>query len=175
MDIATYGDRPPNRVDPVDTKLFRAVCGQFLTGVAVVTTVVDGQSAGLTINSFASVSLEPPLVLFCLHVNSGVRKALRHTSGFAVNILAEDQERISRTFASGTGPRFSNLRTHSATTGAPIFDDSLAYLDCRYWYEMDGGDHAIIIGEVVDLGVLRQDTNPLAFFRSAHTQLGARR
>lgn len=175
METSTYGEPAAQRLNPVDTKTFRAVCGQFVTGVTVVTTLIDDRPAGLTINSFTSVSLDPPLVLFCLGKGSGVRKILPHTPGFAVNILAEDQEQVSRTFASGTGPRFTDLRTHPAITGAPVLDDSLAYLDCRYVDEVDGGDHTIVIGEVVDLGMLRQDTYPLVFFRGTHAQLGNRR
>lgn len=175
METSTYGEPPTTRLNSVNTRLFRAVCGQFVTGVTVVTTMVDDRPAGLTINSFTSVSLEPPLILFCLNKASGVREILPHTSGFAVNILAEDQEQVSRMFAGATGPRFTDLRTHPAVTGAPVLDDSLAYLDCRYVNEVDGGDHAIVIGEVVDLGMLRDGINPLAFFRSSHTRLGMRR
>ena len=173
METATYGDHTLSQTSPIDSKLFRAVCGHFVTGVTVVTTTApDLQPVGLTINSFTSVSLAPPLVLFCLDLRSGVREVLRHSRYFAVNILAEDQENISRAFATRAGPRFADMRTHPARTGAPIIDDSLAYLDCRYVNEVDGGDHAIVLGEVVDLGVQRQDGNPLAFFRSTHAQLG---
>jgi 3-hydroxy-9,10-secoandrosta-1,3,5(10)-triene-9,17-dione monooxygenase reductase component len=174
METSTYRQPPGSCPDPVDTRLFRAVCGRFVTGVTVVTTLVDDRPAGLTINSFTPVSLAPPLILFCLNKTSGMRKVLARTGGFAVNILAEDQEQVSRTFAGTAGPRFTDLRTHPAITGAPVLDDSLAYLDCRYVNEVDAGDHGIVIGEVVDLGVLRDDSNPLTFFRSSHARLGVR-
>src|SRR5262249_55574235 len=118
--------------------------------------------------------LEPPLVLFCLRQRSGVGEVLRDTRYFAVNILAEDQEDVSVAFAKGSGPRFSELPFHTAATGAPILDNSLAYLDCHFLNDTDSGDHFIIIGEVVDLAVQRVDSHPLMFFRSSHRKLGGK-
>lgn len=160
---------------PVDPQLLRAVCGHYVTGVTVVTTKVGGHAYGLTINSFASVSLDPPLVLFCIHQKSSIRPLLRDVRVFAVNILAEDQEHLSRTFATRGVSRFDTVPSDTGVSGAPILSEALAYLDCEVRDEMDGGDHTIVLGEVVDLGVLRGDSNPLTFFRSLHGRLGTDR
>jgi 3-hydroxy-9,10-secoandrosta-1,3,5(10)-triene-9,17-dione monooxygenase reductase component len=173
METVTFGGASPNTGRHVDAKLFRAVCGQFVTGVAVVTTTINDEPVGLTVNSFTSVSLDPPLVLFCLHKRSGVVEVLRQTRRFAVNILADDQEEVCRTFAGKPGARFTGVPTRTARTGSPIFDHSLAYLDCAYLSETDGGDHTIVLGEVVDLGVIREAGNPLTYFRSAHAPIGS--
>jgi 3-hydroxy-9,10-secoandrosta-1,3,5(10)-triene-9,17-dione monooxygenase reductase component len=174
MSVATYENHSVQPEASVDPRLLRSVCGHFVTGVTVVTSMVDNEPLGLTINSFTSVSLDPPLILFCLRQNSRVRDVLRQSKVFAVNILAEDQENVSRSFATWDAPRFSEVRSRPGFSGAPILDDALAYLDCRLVDEVDAGDHAIVLGEVLDLGVLRHDSHPLTFYRSAHGRLRGR-
>lgn len=165
MQAEAHETRAPQRMKPVTGKLFRSVCGQFMTGVTIVTTMAEGTPIGLTINSFTSVSIDPPMVLFCLDRRSGVSAVLRRTRYFAVNILADDQEHLGRIFTNGIGPRFDGTRVWYGTTGAPVLAESLAYLDCRVFNEFDGGDHTIFLGQVVDLGIQRQDRGPLTFFR----------
>jgi flavin reductase (DIM6/NTAB) family NADH-FMN oxidoreductase RutF len=143
------------------------VCAQFATGVAVVTSTGSQGAAGVTVNSFTSVSLDPPMVLFCLHSRSRVRTALSESRVFAVNILTEDQETVCRSFSSRDSSDFSGMRHVEGETGAPIICDSLAYLECRIKEEYAAGDHLIVLGEVVRLDVLRHDKRPLMFFRSA--------
>jgi 3-hydroxy-9,10-secoandrosta-1,3,5(10)-triene-9,17-dione monooxygenase reductase component len=151
----------------IDQRLLRAVCGHFPTGVTVVTTGSVDAPIGITVNSFTSVSLNPPLVLFCLHELSGVRAALDSAGGFAVNILAADQEHVSRSFAGRDLPRFEQLETHPGNMGIPIISGALAYLECKLYAEHAGGDHRIIVGEVLDLAVLRE-AQPLVFLRGSH-------
>jgi 3-hydroxy-9,10-secoandrosta-1,3,5(10)-triene-9,17-dione monooxygenase reductase component len=172
MEMVWLGRAAQTQDDPIDDTIdpqaLRAVCSHFITGVTVVTTRVDDGPVGITINSFTSVSLEPPLVLFCIHEQSGLRQVLQDVGVFAVNILAEDQDQVSRFFATTGRDRFTDVRTRIGPSGAPILTDALAYLDCRLVKEMEGGDHAIVLGEVVDADVQRAEDSPLTFFRSTH-------
>jgi flavin reductase (DIM6/NTAB) family NADH-FMN oxidoreductase RutF len=172
MDTVAVGGRSQELAGKgIDPHQIRAVCSRFVTGVTIVTSIADGQPVGLTINSFTSVSLEPPLVLFCLHQRSGVREVLRGASAFVINILAEDQEHLSRAFATREPHSFTEIQSQRGVTGAPIMSEALAYLDCRPVAEQNAGDHVIILGEVMDLGVLREESGPLTFFRSTHGRL----
>jgi len=158
----------PEQMKTIEANLFRMVCGQFVTGVAVVTSRTQtGAALGITINSFTSASLEPPLVMFCLRVQSGLLKVLRDSRVFAVNILAEHQESVSLGIARSALP-MDDLEHRTRSTGAPVLADALAYLDCRVVAEHEVGDHVAIVGHVADLGVLRQDRMPLALFRSRY-------
>lgn len=134
---------------------------------------LDKEPVGLTVNSFTSVSLDPPLVLFCVHRDSRVLTAVRASGAFAVNILASDQDGLCRAFATRDTAVFDALPHNAGRTGSPVIDDALAYLDCRVYDKFSGGDHEIVVGEVVDLGLLR-DERPLAFFRSARRSLEVR-
>ena len=151
---------------PVPSALFRAVCGLFVTGVTVVTTTARSQAVGITVNSFASVSLDPPLVLFCVHRDSRLRPALEEAGSFVVNILTAEQEPVGRAFADRTADRFQDVPARAAPTGAPILTDALAYVHCRVEREIPAGDHVVILGEVLDLGVLRGG-DPLTFYAGA--------
>ncbi|MFF3905072.1 flavin reductase family protein [Streptomyces sp. NPDC001848] len=142
-----------------------------MTGVAVITFQgPEREPTGLTVNSFTSVSLTPPLVLFCVHRDSRALTAVRDVGAFAVNILAADQRELCRAFATRDTARCAGLAHRTGTTGSPVLADTLAYLDCRVHDMVPGGDHEIVLGEVVDLGLLREDP-PLAFFRSSHPRL----
>lgn len=156
----------------VEERALREVCGRYPTGVAVITCGgADGEEpVGLTVNSFTSVSLDPALVLFCVHRESRALAAVRASGAFAVNILASDQAALCRAFARRDTAGFGELAHQPARTGSPVFDDALAFLDCRLHTTFPGGDHVIIIGEVVDLGLLREE-QPLTYFRSAHPRL----
>lgn len=168
MELTTLGPLPPAVVDPA---LIRQVCGQFVTGVTALTSLDDGEPVGVTINSFTSVSLDPPLVLCCVHHRSRVLPALRSSGVFAVNILAEDQEEISLGLARAGGGLITAVDARHGVTGAPLIPGILAFLDCTVREVLDGGDHVIVIGQVVDLEVVRADGGPLMFFRSAHRAL----
>lgn len=163
-------------IEPLEKKVapldLRGICSLFVTGVTVVTTLRGDEPVGLTINSFTSVSLDPPLVLFCLHRNSSVRAPISETGLFTVNILAEGQDEVSRAFARLGGTRFPEVPLVTRTNNTPVLAEALAHLDCRVINEMDGGDHVIVLGEVVDAGLLRHDEHPLTFFRSELRRLG---
>ena len=142
----------------------RQVLGHFATGVSVVTCLDGSQPAGMTVNSFTSVSLDPALVLFCAGRSSRTGRCVLDAGAFAVNILGRHQRHVAAHFASASRDRFAAFPTRSGRTGSPILIDSLAFLDCRVVDEAWHGDHVIIIGEVADAAVLR-DEDPLTFFR----------
>ena len=152
-----------------DTTLQRKIMGRFATGVTVVTTRRDGHLCGLTVNAFASLSLDPPLVLIAIDRRSHTYGCLKQNGCFAVNILTDDQEAISRRFAASTPKEFSDLPVTTAVTGAPIFSDALAYVDCRVSQVLSGGDHDIFIGEIV-AGDVRPG-QPLLFYGGQYARL----
>ena len=155
------------RAQPVDAAVLRRVCAHFATGVTVITAGEPGHSAGTTVNSFTSVSLEPPLVLFCLHQRSRLRPVLARSGGFVVNFLACRQERLAWAFAGHGSANIEDVAHHRSTGGLPILSEALAFLACRLVTEYDGGDHKIMLGEVVELGAPGQDGDPLIFYRGA--------
>ena len=152
----------------IETDFFKQVMGQFTTGVTVVTTRSKDGLAGLTVNSFASVSLEPPLILICVDVNSTVLPYIRESGNFAVNILTSEQEHLSRCFATTSSERFEHFchaSFHVASTGSPIIDGAIAFIDSRIVAEYPGGDHVIFLGLVEAMG-----TNGYAAFASKEDQ-----
>lgn len=139
----------------IEKGFFRQVMGHFATGVTVVTTSNEEMLAGITVNAFCSVSLNPPLVLICIDLTSTTLPILRESKSFAVNILTTEQEQLSTGFATPNKERFENFCNatyHTAVTGAPILDNALAFIDARVVDEYPGGDHAIFIGQVEALG-----------------------
>lgn len=155
----------------IDPSAFRAVLGRYATGVTVVTTRdADGLPVGLTVNSFTSVSLDPPLVLFCLDRAAGSFSAFEAADGFAVNILSADQAAISGRFADPDARRFSEEPVETWDSGSPILSDALAALDCAVHARHDGGDHVILIGRVLDLQ-LRTHEEPLVYWCGTYRRL----
>ena len=140
----------------IATLFFRQVLSRFATGVTVVTTGSHEGLAGLTVNSFCSVSLDPPLVLVCVDLNSHTLVYFRKSGSFVVNILTDQQEYLSRCFATSSQERyehFCHAAYHLAVTGSPVIDDALAFIDARIVAEYPGGDHIIFIGQVEAMGV----------------------
>jgi len=154
----------------VDGAQFRQVLGHFPTGVVVVTALADGVPVGLSVNSFTAVSLEPPLVAFCAARLSGSWALIRPTGGFCVNVLAEDQEAVSRVFATPGADRFRSLGWTLSASGAPHIHGALAWVDCAIDAVHPGGDHEICVGRVRALGVERED-GPLVFYRGGYGRL----
>jgi flavin reductase (DIM6/NTAB) family NADH-FMN oxidoreductase RutF len=160
-------DTPPRRPPTVDSARFRQVLGHFVTGVTVITAVHDGSPVGLAVNSFTSISLEPPLVAFCAAKSSTTWPSIQAAGRFCVNILADDQEDVSRLFATRGADKFRGMGWRSAESGSPILSGVLAWIDCRTEVEHDAGDHLIVVGRVLDLDVAR-DQRPLVFFRGGY-------
>lgn len=156
---------------PVDGRALRDVCGNFATGVTVITSG-DGQDAsGTTVNSFTSVSLEPPLVLICLHRASRLLPVVQESGGFVVNFLTQHQQRVAWAFAGRASARMDEVVHHRSAAGLPVLSEALAFLDCRLITEYDGGDHAILLGEVVGLGAPAAEEDPLIFFQGSMREL----
>lgn len=154
-----------HRPGPVDARTLRSVCGLFATGVAVVTSGRGQEAQGTTVNSFTSVSLDPPLVLFCLHRESRLRAVVEETGAYAVNVLTAQQEALAQMFSGKKSSDIGRVAHRPSVTGVPVLSDALAFLSCRLVNSFGGGDHMVFVGEVVDLEVLRQDEDPLVFFR----------
>lgn len=157
----------------MDTLELRKVMGQFATGVTVITTQAGGQLFGFTANSYTSVSLEPPLILFCLHKDSKGCSIFLENGVFAVNILANDQMAVSNGFATrdlSVEGRFQLVEHQPGQTGSPILEGAMGYLDCRLSSSVESGDHVIFIGQVVDMG-LNPDKRPLVYFQGAYREL----
>ena len=132
----------------MDKGHFRSVLGEFATGVTIITTIENQEPRGITANSFTSVSLEPPLVLFCLGRESTNFNAFNAADFFAVNILSADQSAISNKFAVFEGDRFEGVNWTRWETGAPILPNTIAAIECRLKELIDAGDHIIVLGEV---------------------------
>jgi flavin reductase (DIM6/NTAB) family NADH-FMN oxidoreductase RutF len=157
-------------------KDFRNAVGGFATGVTVVTTRGEDEHAyGMTANAFSSVSLDPPLVLVCVMTGAEGAEHIRRNRCFAVNILAADQEPVSRYFSSKDRPRgrdaFRDIPHRFEASGAPIIDEAVSYLDCSLHVTLQAGDHDIFIGEVLALGV-KPDADPLLFHGGGYRFLG---
>ena len=180
----------------VDPRRYREILGHFATGVTVVTTIstgpvagaadgvdLDGQRAdtaevhpwGTTVNAFSSVSLDPPLVLICIaHVRS-IHPVIASSGRFAVNILGEDDQLLSDCFAGAPSPyprsAFCGASYHLGTTGVPILDSAIAYLDCELERSVDVGDHTIYVGRVVGLGSGVDHILPLLYYRGRYLRI----
>lgn len=139
-------------------------------GVTVVTTQADDGPKGMTVSSFTSVSLSPPLVLVSVAKGSQIHNQYREARGFAVNFLADDQKSVSDRFAGRTEDldRFEGLKFRLGMTGSPIIDGVRAVIECKTWRVYEGGDHSLIIGEVVAAQVL-SDKRPLVYYAQQYT------
>ncbi len=156
-----------------DPAAFRRVMGQFATGVTVITVQHGDHIHGMTANAFTSVSLDPPLVLFCVTKTARMAALIRDVRGFAINILAEHQQDVSRQFAGSKKDDLDRAVALQHGPVAPLIEDSLAAVSCTIDAIHEGGDHWIVVGRVVSVheppgGPLR---DPLVFFRSRYQEL----
>ncbi|HYI16163.1 MAG TPA: flavin reductase family protein [Thermomicrobiales bacterium] len=158
---------------PFDPAAFRRVMGQFATGVTVITVQHGDHIHGMTANAFTSVSLDPPLVLFCVTTSARMAALIGEVPGFAINILAEDQQPVSRQFAGSNKDNLDRAVALQRGPIAPLIEGSLAAVSCTTESIHEGGDHWIVVGRVVSVhespdGLLR---DPLVFFRSRYQEL----
>jgi 3-hydroxy-9,10-secoandrosta-1,3,5(10)-triene-9,17-dione monooxygenase reductase component len=150
-----------------DPAAMRTVLGHFATGVAIVTALDDGEPVGMACNSFTSLSLEPPLVLFCAAKSSTTWPRIQAAKKWAANILAEDGEEICRLFAQKGADRFAHIAHTAGRSGAPLLEDAIAFVDCETVAEHDAGDHLIVVGRVLELGY-DPEAKPLLFYRGGY-------
>jgi 3-hydroxy-9,10-secoandrosta-1,3,5(10)-triene-9,17-dione monooxygenase reductase component len=167
------GDAAAVGSDPVDHGHFRRVMGHVPTGVAVVTAIHEGAPAGLTVGSFTSLSLDPPLVGFTVIREARSWPSIEAAGAFCVNVLAHDQVELCRIFSSRETAKFRGLRWRAAASGAPILEDVLAWVDCDTDRVLDAGDHRLVIGRVRALDVER-GVAPLLFYRGGYSRAEAR-
>ena len=155
-----------NTAPALDPKAFRAALGSFATGVTVITTrAADGSPVGLTANSFNSVSLDPPMVLWSLAKKSHSLAAFSRCSHWAVHVLAADQEELSGRFARSGTDKFSGLEVGSGIGGVPLLAGCAARFQCQSTFQHEGGDHLIFVGEVTAFD--RTERAPLVFHVAA--------
>jgi len=144
---------------------FRRVLGHFASGVTVVTSVIDGVPAGMTIQSFTSVSLDPPLVGFLPSRDSSSWLAMKESGSFCVNILGSAQEDLCMTMASRAEDKFDGVDWVAGPTGSPVFPGSIGWIDCTIEAVHEAGDHDIVVGRVVHLEAVEDGADPLLFFK----------
>jgi flavin reductase (DIM6/NTAB) family NADH-FMN oxidoreductase RutF len=154
---------------------FRKAMGCFATGVTIITVALEGEVHGMTANAFASVSLEPPLVLVCVDHSTRTHAHIHSKKRFGINVLCKDQRAISEYYArpdrshehaeTEAGARFDRTKH-----GTPMLHGTLAYLECRLHSAQDAGDHTIFIAEVEDVVV--REGEPLLFFRGKYRRVG---
>jgi len=157
----------------MDSRRFRNALGQFPTGVVVATArTAAGDLIGMTMSSFNSVSLDPPLILFSVHRQAASFPAWLAVERYAINILNEEQERLSNQFARTQGDKWDGITPLTGDTGVPMLANAAVVLECEAYARHDGGDHDIFVGRVVALhehGVHRG--RPLVFFEGRYRQL----
>ena len=158
------------RERPLDDHAFRATLGRFASGVTVLTLRdASGEDRGMTATAFSSLSLDPPLILVCIGNAASIAPSLARATHFAVQVLAADQEALARKFAEKDGDRFGGLTARRGIEGLPLLDGVLATLQCRVAARHPGGDHEIVVGEVLDAA--SHHGEPLLYFRGQYGRL----
>lgn len=156
---------------PIEKNQLRQVMGHFATGVTIITTFnKNGQMQGLTANAFTSVSLEPPLLLISVDKKAESWPAFEESKVFTVNILADEQEALSRRFAVSGGNKFEGVAYRRGANGAAILDGTLAHIECTLYAAYEGGDHSIYLGEIQEAEV--REGKPLVFYRGGYRAIG---
>lgn len=150
----------------LDPTSFRRALGSFATGVAVVTAAAATNRAGLTVNSFASLSLDPPLILWSLNVRSASLGIFRSAPHFAVNVLSEQQSQLSVHFGTPRKDRFEGVTWEAGLGGAPLLANCVAHFECAVTSQIESGDHVLFIGRVERLRIDEQEA--LMFYRGRY-------
>jgi len=158
---------------PIDPMEFRRTLGRFATGVTIVTTLDGKTDHGMTVSAFSSVSLDPPLVLVCCDKKAESYELLKKSRVFAVNMLSESQKQVSVNFSSHDlkSIRFQNLKIRREVTGAAVFEDAIAFIDCKVVAIHEAGDHEIFVGQVEKLGY-KERSNPALFYAGKYRKIG---
>jgi flavin reductase (DIM6/NTAB) family NADH-FMN oxidoreductase RutF len=166
------GAAPDHAAESFDDATFRQVLARFATGVVVVTATTPDGPAGLTCQSFSSLSLDPPLVLLSTSRSSKTWPRIEATGRFAVNVLGEDQVALSDRFAVSGGDKFASVGWRPGALGNPLLDGAIAHIECDVHAVHDGGDHVIVLGRVRALEAPGlEDRSPLIYFRSSYRSL----
>jgi 3-hydroxy-9,10-secoandrosta-1,3,5(10)-triene-9,17-dione monooxygenase reductase component len=150
----------------LDQARFREALGHFATGITIVTATEEGKPVGFSCQSFAALSLDPPMVILAPARSSTSWPRIAAAGSFCVNILADHQDELCRAFAVSGGDKFAGVEWTPGVTGAPLITGSLATVECTLGAIYDGGDHELVTGHVVDLGL--GEGSPLLFYRSGY-------
>ena len=151
---------------------FRSTCGLWATGVSIVTTIsAAGDPYGLTMNGVTSLSLEPPMMLVCVDLNSDTLAPMTESGCFCINVLTKEQEQLSNRFAKKGTNKFESVTWNKATTGAPVIVESLVSIDCSVNEIYDGGDHKIFCGEALSIVPTSETKAPLIYFSGRYKEL----
>jgi 3-hydroxy-9,10-secoandrosta-1,3,5(10)-triene-9,17-dione monooxygenase reductase component len=154
----------------IDPRTFRNVLGQFCTGITIITTVHEKVPIGFACQSFAALSLDPPLVLFCPTKVSRSWQAIEASGRFCVNMLHEEQRHISARFGSKEPDKFAGIDWRPSELGSPVIEGALAHIDCTVDSVHDGGDHLVVFGAVHGMSeVPKRKPRPLLFYRGEYT------
>jgi flavin reductase (DIM6/NTAB) family NADH-FMN oxidoreductase RutF len=156
---------------PIDDAGFKLAMSQFASGVTVVTTELEGERFGMTVASFASLSLHPPLAIVCIEKNVRSHDAIAAAGHFGISILASDQAAISNRFASRAEDKFEGVAVRKGVTGVPLIEGAVCTIECRLREALPGGDHSIFVGEVLEAS--STETAPLVYFRSSYRELAS--
>jgi len=149
---------------------FRAAMSKFATGVTAITTLDDqGQPHAMTANAFTSLSLDPPLLLLCVDKGADCYACFEESKVFAVNFLTEDQEQLSRKFATKGVEKFAGVQYHEGQLGVPLLEGAIGYLECKVVAGYEGGDHTIYVGEIQ--AAEASGDRPLLFFKGKYYRL----
>jgi 3-hydroxy-9,10-secoandrosta-1,3,5(10)-triene-9,17-dione monooxygenase reductase component len=159
---------PGPRLEEPSAQAFRHVLGHYPTGVAVITGMTSAGPVGMAVNSFTSVSLDPPAVLFCPAHSSSTWPQLRTARHLAINILSNAQHAVSQRFASRQVDRFADTQWSPGTMGAPLLEEALGWIECSIESEVPVGDHTVVIASVQQLGKHANVEDPLIFFRGGY-------
>ncbi|WP_295525111.1 flavin reductase family protein [Novosphingobium sp. Chol11] len=155
----------------INPRTFRDVLGTYPTGVCVITSVeADGRRHGLVVGSFTSISLDPPLVGFFPDKRSSTWPRIEAAGRFCVNVLGAEQLELCRRFAARSDDKFAELAHDHSPSGMPVFEDAIAWIDCRIEQVTEIGDHWLVVGAVEALGK-RDEGTPLLFFRGQYHDL----
>lgn len=152
----------------MDVNLFKKSVGKFPTGICIITANYENTLRGFTANSFTSVSLSPPLILFCLNKNSESCKAFRNTDFFAISVLSDQQSDIAQKFAQKNIDRFSDTDYHLGKySKCPLILNSCSNIECQKYQQIECGDHYIFVGEVKEVEI-NDSLNPLLYYAKSY-------
>ena len=160
-------DRAAIAASEPEAQLFRQVLGHFCTGVTVITTVDEGGPAGFACQSFAALSLDPPLVLFCPSRSSATWPRIARAGHFCANVLAAGQEELARVFGTSGADKFTGVPWSPSPSGAPVLAGALTWVDCTVEAVHEAGDHHVVLGRVTGLGACGPG-RPLLFYRGRY-------
>ena len=156
-----------------DDRAFRTAMGNFCTGIVIATGMHEQAPVGFAAQSFVSLSLDPPLIALCPGKTSTSWPKLRESGSFCINMLTAEQKPVCDAFAKSGGDKFSQFEWQRGQTGSPILTGIMGYVDCDLEAEHEAGDHYIAVGRVRDFKLLKDDIDPLLFFRGQYGQFEA--